>query len=126
MVREDILWGLRNAIEKGESFEKAKQSFINAGYSREEVEEAASFINTGVLPEKEDKSLETPSSSPPSPSMSPQTGQDSKQVKKPKDSFFNKLKRNYKIVVLLIILLILIAILILVLIFKEKIIGLFT
>jgi len=40
MARGDILAGLRNALERGESLEEAKESLINAGYSREEVEEA--------------------------------------------------------------------------------------
>lgn len=41
MVRQDILGGLKNALERGESLEQAKASFIDAGYPREEVEEAA-------------------------------------------------------------------------------------
>lgn len=36
----EITGGLKNAIERGESIEKAKQSFINSGYNPEEVEQA--------------------------------------------------------------------------------------
>ena len=50
MVREDIVAGLRNAVERGYSLEIAKQSFISAGYSAAEVEAAAKYISTGVLP----------------------------------------------------------------------------
>ncbi len=41
MVRKDIFGALRNAIERGESLEEAKLSLVNAGYPREDVEEAA-------------------------------------------------------------------------------------
>ncbi|MEK6820762.1 MAG: hypothetical protein AABX71_03560, partial [Nanoarchaeota archaeon] len=42
--RQEILAGIRNALEKGESLEQAKASFINAGYGRRDVEEAAASI----------------------------------------------------------------------------------
>jgi len=45
MVRQDILGGMKNAIEHGSSIEQAKQSFLNAGYSPEEVDEAARYVN---------------------------------------------------------------------------------
>jgi len=45
MVRQDILAGLRNALERGEILGEAKASLINAGYSREEVEEAAATLS---------------------------------------------------------------------------------
>lgn len=41
MVREDILEGLKIAVLKGESLQQAMQSFFNAGYKKEEIEEAA-------------------------------------------------------------------------------------
>ena len=41
MAREDIVIGLENAISKGQSLKDAMQSFYNAGYSQEEVENAA-------------------------------------------------------------------------------------
>jgi len=40
MVREDILAALRNAVERNESIEDAKQSLVNSGYTLQEVEEA--------------------------------------------------------------------------------------
>ena len=33
--------GIQNAVERGQTVENAKQSFINAGYSSQEVEQAA-------------------------------------------------------------------------------------
>lgn len=38
---QELVGGLRNAFERGESFIKAKQSLINAGYNPAEVELAA-------------------------------------------------------------------------------------
>jgi hypothetical protein len=35
---EEIIGGLKNALDRGETFEKAKQSFINSGYKPEEIE----------------------------------------------------------------------------------------
>ena len=51
-MKEEIIGGLRNALERSETIEKAMQTFINAGYSAAEVREAAGMINpsaTGLL-----------------------------------------------------------------------------
>ena len=47
-MREDILRGLKNAIERGEPLEKAVQSFINAGYNPVEVKQAAESMIGGT------------------------------------------------------------------------------
>lgn len=44
-MRDEILVGMRNAIERGENIERAVQSFINAGYNPFEVREAAQLIS---------------------------------------------------------------------------------
>jgi hypothetical protein len=44
MVREDILGGLKNALERGDTLQEAKDSFISAGYSKADVEEAAASL----------------------------------------------------------------------------------
>ena len=49
MVREEIVAGLRQAISKGESLEKAMISFYNAGYTKEDIEEAARFLQAQIL-----------------------------------------------------------------------------
>ncbi|MBA7683891.1 hypothetical protein ES703_92277 [subsurface metagenome] len=41
MVNEEILGGLKLALSKGESLKQAMMSFYNAGYKKEEIEEAA-------------------------------------------------------------------------------------
>jgi len=48
MIKEDIIAGLKNAMEKGATLEQAKASFINAGYNPGDVEAAASSMG-GVL-----------------------------------------------------------------------------
>lgn len=49
MPREDIVAGLKNALERGEPMQKAMASFINAGYTPAEVEEASKSAS-GIMP----------------------------------------------------------------------------
>jgi len=44
MVREDIVGGLKNAVERGDSLQEAKNSFLSAGYSQKDIEEAADSL----------------------------------------------------------------------------------
>ena len=46
MVREDILGGLRVALSKGHSLQNAMQSFYNSGYKKEDIEEAARYLQS--------------------------------------------------------------------------------
>jgi hypothetical protein len=46
MLNPDILGGLKSAITRGYSLEEAMLSFLNAGYKREEIEEAAQSFQT--------------------------------------------------------------------------------
>ena len=59
MVNQEILGGLRLVLNRGESLEKAMLSFYNAGYRKEEIEEAAQFLQN---PEQiqQTKQSETP------------------------------------------------------------------
>lgn len=59
MVIEEILGGLKNAIERGESPQKAAATFINAGYSSEEVNGALKRFSGVSL--KKENSLGVPS-----------------------------------------------------------------
>jgi len=49
LVKEDIIAGLKNAVERGYSLQSAIQSFVSAGYNVQEVNEAAKQINMGVI-----------------------------------------------------------------------------
>jgi len=48
-MAEDILGGLKNALERGASLEEAIRSFINAGYREAEVRQAAAQLSSGAL-----------------------------------------------------------------------------
>ncbi|MCK9568192.1 hypothetical protein M0R72_04540 [Candidatus Pacearchaeota archaeon] len=44
MVNEEIVGGIKNALEHGDSLKDAMMSFFNAGYDRKEIEEAAATL----------------------------------------------------------------------------------
>jgi hypothetical protein len=48
MVNKDILGGLKVALSKGDSLQSAMQSFYNAGYTKEEIEEAARALHAEI------------------------------------------------------------------------------
>ncbi|MBI4116792.1 hypothetical protein HY449_03555 [Candidatus Pacearchaeota archaeon] len=45
MPKEDIIRGLEGAMAKGETLERAMYSFYNAGYNKQDVEEAARALS---------------------------------------------------------------------------------
>jgi len=47
MVRADLTSALINALERGEEIGKAKQSLINSGYNKADVEEAVKNLSGG-------------------------------------------------------------------------------
>ena len=49
MPKEEFVEGLKQAVFKGESLENAMMSFFNAGYQREDIEEAASVLQTPLI-----------------------------------------------------------------------------
>jgi hypothetical protein len=49
MEKGDIIAGLKQALSRGDPLEKAKQSFINAGYSKKDVEDSANSLDNSVL-----------------------------------------------------------------------------
>jgi len=76
---EGIVGGLKNAIERGANLEKAKSTFLNAGYSQEDIDEAVRLI-----PEEFKKSgkLEAPSAHL-VPSLKQETGKPLPEIPKP-------------------------------------------
>lgn len=46
MVNEDIFEGLKVGVSRGEPLSRAVQSFYNAGYPKNEVDEAAHFLQS--------------------------------------------------------------------------------
>jgi hypothetical protein len=53
MVNEEILGGIKLALSKGESLKRAMMTFFNAGYKREEIEEAAKIAQSQGIQKKE-------------------------------------------------------------------------
>ncbi len=49
MVNNDILGGLRSALTRGYSLEEAMLSFFNAGYKRDEIQEAAKALQSTIV-----------------------------------------------------------------------------
>jgi len=56
MVNDEIVGGLKSALERGYSLEKAMLTFFNSGYKREEIEEAA----RGLLEFKPESQMQPP------------------------------------------------------------------
>lgn len=48
MVRDELVTGLKNALSRGQSLEKAINSLLSAGYNPDEVRDAANYANVGV------------------------------------------------------------------------------
>lgn len=47
-MRDDLVGGIKNALERGATLEEAIRSFINAGYREADIREAARQLETGV------------------------------------------------------------------------------
>jgi len=48
-MRDDIIGGIRNALDRGATLEQAAKSFINAGYNESEVRQAAKVFGEGAI-----------------------------------------------------------------------------
>jgi len=47
-MKDEIFYGIKNAIDRGTPLEQAAQSFINAGYNEMEVREVAKLLKSGA------------------------------------------------------------------------------
>jgi len=50
MLNDDIVGGLKSALERGATLKQAMMSLFNSGYKREEIEEAARSLNVPAFP----------------------------------------------------------------------------
>ena len=58
MANEEILGGLKTALERGESMKRAMMTFFNAGYPKAEIEEAARVLQSEkIQPQKIESSI---------------------------------------------------------------------
>jgi hypothetical protein len=149
MVRPDIIAGLRNALERGATIDSAKNSLLSAGYSMEDVQDAADFISSGSALSVQPQFVKSPADyvKPSKPanqqplSMQQQPVQQSPQQfqqaqKQMLDSHFQQIpsrvnkgpgffSRNWKILILSFVLVVLLVLFILILLFKDSIIDMF-
>jgi len=51
MPKEEIVEGLKAAIARGESLNRAMMSFYNSGYPKQDVEDAARIVDSPQLPQ---------------------------------------------------------------------------
>ncbi|MBU2615517.1 MAG: hypothetical protein KKC19_00235 [Nanoarchaeota archaeon] len=72
MAKEDIVEGLRYALAKGETLDKAMMSFFNSGYTKEEIEDAARILQAPqVFPTVQQSTNPIPQSLPQSSAQAP-------------------------------------------------------
>jgi hypothetical protein len=121
-MKEDILAGLKNALERGSSLEVAAQSFINAGYNPVDVKEAASVISSGasnlvssISPSRNESVVSKSKSSLTLPTQNQIMNNPYIQSNKPK-------KNTTLIIMLVLILLMLVGSIILLLLYKDNVV----
>lgn len=140
MVNEEILSGLNSALSRGDSIKKAMMSFYNAGYKKEEIEEAAAIVvrsSTQNPPQNSIVSIPSFSGSPSTPVSqhpSPQKLEPQKinslfsQKPKQKVSHYGEEDNGKKIIVIILIALtvLLTGLFITLFIFKDQLINFFS
>jgi len=135
-MREEIYYGLKNAIEHGSSLEDAINSFIAAGYNPAEVKEAAESLTTGAFTITGSKESNSSSRNlkedlknqllPKQNNLAPSYNQVLRQQDTFQESYQRKKgKKTAIIVVLVIIMLLLIFAIIGLIFFEDKIMSLF-
>ena len=145
MVNRDIVEGLRNALSRGHTLEQAMMSFYNAGYEKQEIEEAARALHEHpshplshpkkMIPKKAEKPVTKPFPPEYHPRPQPKPPVVAKPVEKPEikpdkqviSKYEEKTKPKGKLALILLMIALFIFILILVggFIFREELIDFF-
>ncbi len=119
-MNEEIIAGIKNALERGESLDEAMQSFINSGYKSVEVREAVNSL-TGST---------TPLMYPGTPVQQTSTSAQPISLSSPSSEASVPLKVSggtdkKKVIFLVVLLLVLVGILITTVLYKDKILSAF-
>src|SRR3989344_3443188 len=114
MVRQDILAGLRNAVERGYSLEQARNTLINSGYNLNEVNEAVAYLTGGLGGSVQQYNSQAQQ-------IQPQANQNSAQQTQIPNSEKPKKKFPWVVVLLSTFLIALVIVLILVLVLKDQV-----
>lgn len=148
-MNDELIGGMRNALERGETIEQAIQAFLNAGYSPNEVREAAGRVAPsaaaaiygqapGLLPSsfpsaqtKATAHSSSPASSPatvaPSQPLSQTSSSPASSAVQPLPTTIPSPPHGKKtIVILIVVLLLLIVLLGITYLYSDKILGLLT
>ncbi len=125
-MKEELVEGIRQAVSKGESMERAMTTFYNAGYTKEEIEEAAAASQAPVFVQQGQSVFQRAPGQQTRP-LIPQQPQVIQRVsaygQKPSGP---PSKKGLAItIILVVVLLLLLGILAAVILFKEEISGLF-
>ncbi len=131
MPNNEIIEGLRNALSRGYSLKQAMMSFYNAGYKKEDIEEAAR-----ILSQHPSQPLSHPEKSIPEHIKKPAKNLPTQKINKEEQETPNqkiskyeekiKPKGKLKIILLIILLIILISGLVALFIFKDELINFFS
>ena len=68
-MTSELIGGVRNAMERQETMDKIRQTFLNAGYSREEIEQAIKELSTQVVTSSSNSTIQNSPSPQPVQSM---------------------------------------------------------
>ena len=109
-MREEILFGLKNAMERGDSLEKAVQSYINAGYNPMEIRAAANMLSEGTVTDIMQGQAQQAKSQVQQPKQNFQAAQMTSQEIRPSESKQPGKRANKWIIIAIIILLIICAV----------------
>ena len=115
MVRQDILAGLRNAVERCYSIEQARNTLINSGYNLNEVNEAVAYMTGGLAGVGQQQQIQPQQTQNIKPIQPQNSAQQTQTEEKPKKKF------PWMVVLLSTFLIALVIVLILVLIFKDQV-----
>ncbi len=139
MVNTEILEGLKAGLERGQSLKRAMISFFNAGYSKQEIEEAARALSQTPIKEaipsqpeiksQKQKQVQPQLSVPkqPVPSQKPITPVSTQNVSSYGVSGYETKQKSDKLIVIILVsvLVFLFGILATVFFFKDEIMSLF-
>jgi len=104
-MRQDILGALQSALIRGETLKRAMMTLYNAGYKKNEIEEAAAELQQIIQQQSPVAQLKP-----------------SQPIQQPVQPNFEKPKSKIKIILLIILLIILIGMLVGVFLFKTELI----
>jgi len=139
MAKSELVEGLRSALSRGHTLKQAMESFHNAGYKREEIEEAARLLHDHPSQPMSHPAKKIEEHKPPvQPQVIPEKSEVPKQAiqvkpkpEKPEAQKISKYeektkpKGKFKIILLIISIIVILGLIAAILIFQDELINLF-